>query len=81
MRKVKRRNQVHFAPGTLLTPLVGTTDWAPDGTSRGVWGRDKPLRYLVRDGDNIRPLTRQEHRAACAFYGPPDQPPRRKRGR
>lgn len=57
--------------GRITVPVSGTTDWGPDGTSRGVWGVTKPLRYVqLADDGSARSLTLAEERFAVQIYGP-----------
>ncbi|WP_306133448.1 hypothetical protein [Roseivivax marinus] len=68
--------ELDLRPGMIAVPIPGMVDWGPDGKSRGVWGRDKPLCYVQfsEDGGSCRPLTKAESRFVERIYGPPSQP-------
>ena len=56
--------------GRIILPTYGAPDWAPDGTLRGTWGYDRPLRYVQIQGLGTRELTASEHCFAVRLYGP-----------
>ncbi|UMA67279.1 hypothetical protein LVO79_21100 (plasmid) [Roseivivax marinus] len=74
--KAKARKQcpdLDMRPGRIAVPIPGTMDWGPDGKSCGVWGQDKPCRYVqINDDGSARPLTDAEMQFAIRNYGQPN---------